>query len=74
MTPTERPGGPNGDSPMTEMRNKNDKPDEPAYPGGEDEASGKHQRAPTKKQTSDDFPVDESDDGPSGPDDIAQDL
>jgi hypothetical protein len=56
---------------MTETSNKNDKPGEPAYPGGEDEASRKQLRAPAKKKQSNDFPVDETDDGPAGPDEAA---
>jgi hypothetical protein len=51
---------------MTNTPNKNDKPREPAYPGGEDEGSGKQQRVPAKKP-SNNFPVDETDDGPAGP-------
>jgi hypothetical protein len=46
---------------------KNDKPREPAYPGGEDEGAGKQQRPPAKQKPSNDFPVDETDDGPAGP-------
>lgn len=47
------------------MPQRHDKPDEPAYWGGEDENSRSHEPKAEKAQRSKEFPVDESDSGPA---------
>jgi hypothetical protein len=48
---------------MTEVKTKSDKPNAPAYSGGEDE--GRTTKKPQSAQQSNELPVDESDDGPA---------
>ncbi len=50
---------------MNEARKKQDKPDDPVYPGGEDETSEDHKAKSTADPPSNKFPADESDVGPS---------
>jgi hypothetical protein len=53
------------------MPEKHDKPNDPAYAGGEDE-NGQNPKA-QKTQRSKEFPVDESDSGPAtAPDDTGE--
>jgi hypothetical protein len=47
---------------MTEEKTKSDKPDEPAYSGGEDEDRNTEKAKSPRPST--EPPVDESDDGP----------
>jgi hypothetical protein len=46
---------------MTQAPNKQDKPNDPPYSGGEDEATQNRKSKPGENEP----PVDESDDGPS---------
>jgi hypothetical protein len=50
---------------MNEASKKQDKPDDPAYPGGEDETSGGNRAKSTLDPPSNKVPVDESDDRPA---------
>jgi hypothetical protein len=50
---------------MTEVHNKGDKPDDPNYAGGEDEARGRHKTSREEPQKQKNFPVDETDTGPA---------
>jgi len=49
---------------MTQIPKKPDKPNDPPYPGGEDESPGNETATRDLKQRSNEFPVDESDNGP----------
>ncbi len=49
---------------MTQVPKRIDKPNDPPYSGGEDESQGREKASRDPKQRPNNFPVDETDNGP----------